>query len=107
MRILPVLDAARQEFSIVLGTRRVSIGLEYNTMADRWFMSLAIDDAPILTSRKVVLNVDLLAPYDFGIGAVFAYAANSGTEPGRAQLPDGRVSLFHMTEAEVAAARAA
>ena len=99
-----VTDAADQRWTAILGGRRCTIRLRYNTVVDRWFMDLSIDDAPILQGRKIVLDVDLLAPFDLGVGALFASANGADIEPGRSELPGGIVRLYHATAEELAAA---
>src|SRR5690242_12462137 len=70
-----IIDAADQQFGAILNLRRVTLRLRYNPTADRWAFNLAIDDEPVLHGRRIVFGTDLLAAYDFGIGAIFAYPA--------------------------------
>lgn len=104
---LPVLDEADQQFGAILTNRRVTIRLRYNRTTDRWAFDLSIDDLPVLRGRRIVLGVDLLAAFDFGIGAIFAFPAVEGALPNRTGLPAGRVKLYHATDDEIAAALAA
>lgn len=97
-----IIDEADQQFATVLDGRRVTIRLRYNVSTDRWNMDLSIDDQPVLTGRRVVTGIDLLAPFDFGIGAVFAFAEKPGTLPDRNALPRSAVRLYHASEAEIA-----
>jgi len=100
-----VADAADQQFSAILNNRRVTLRLRYNVTTDRWSLDLSLDDQPVLQGRRIVTGVDLLAPFDFGIGAIFAYPAAEGQIPDRSGLPSGRVRLYHATPAEIEAAQ--
>jgi hypothetical protein len=101
-----VADEADQQFATVLNNRRVTLRLRYNVTTDRWSFDLSIDDLPVLHGRRIVPGVDLLAPFGFGIGMIFAAAVKPGAEPNRYDLPAGNVRIFHATEAEVEAALA-
>jgi hypothetical protein len=97
-----ITDAADQQFAAVLAGRRVTIRLRYNPTSDRWAMDLAIDDQPVLHGRRIVTGVNLIAPFDFNIGVLFAFSP--GTEdpkPDRQALPAGTVRLYHTTEQEI------
>lgn len=104
---ITVIDEPDQQFSIILNRRRVSFRLWYNSTSDRWSFDMAIDDLPVLTARKIVTGVDLLEPFDFGVGAIFALVVTPDSVPDRDGLPAGRVRLYHATAEEIEAARAA
>lgn len=97
-----IIDEADQQFATVLDGRRVTIRLRYNLSVDRWNMDLSIDDLPVLIGRRVVTGIDLIAPFNFGIGAIFALAEKDGALPDRNNLPRGIVRLYHASEAELA-----
>ncbi|RIY00219.1 hypothetical protein D3218_13115 [Aureimonas flava] len=107
MREFVITDLPDQQFTVILNGRRCTIRLRYNVSADRWMMDLSIDEAPVLTGRKLVLDTDLLAPFDFGLGTIFLSDLGSGAQPDRKALPEGRVRMFHATAEEMTAARAA
>jgi len=88
----------------VLDGRRVTIRLRYNVSTDRWNMDISIDDQPVLTGRRIVTGINLLAPFNFGIGAIFALAEKEGQLPDRNALPRGLVRLYHATAEEIAEA---
>lgn len=92
-----------QLFSISLGNRRVSMRLRYNAFIDRWCFDLALDDLPILHGRRIVTGIDLLAPFNLGIGVIFAASLNSDL-PTRSNLPAGNVRLYQVNQAELDAA---
>ena len=98
-----ISDEADQKFATILNFQRVSFRLRYNTTNDRWSFDLSIDGAPVLHARKIVTGIDLLAPFDFGIGVIFALA-ETNEDPGRNELPQGRVRLYHTTQDEIDAA---
>jgi len=102
----PITDVADQQFGAVLNNRRVTLRIRYNVTTDRWSFNLSIDDTPVLHGRRVVQGVDLLAAFNFGIGAIFAFADNEGAEANRDNLPSGVVRLYHATAAEIEAATA-
>lgn len=99
----PVIDAADQQFGAYLNRRRVTFRLRYNPTSDRWSFDLSLDDQPVLHGRRITTGVDLLAPYNLGIGRLYALAPgpNAQIEPDRRALPDGLVRLYHMSDEEV------
>lgn len=107
MREIKIIDHARQRFAVVLNNRRVTFEVWYSRYTNRWSFDLMIDNGPILQGRRIVLGVDLLRPFNFGVGAVFALADLEGAEPGRDELPRGAVRLYHATQEEIDAAVAA
>ena len=104
MKQFSIIDAPDQQFAVILNNRRVTIRLRYNSTTDRWSMNLAIDDLPVLYGVRIVTGVDLLEPFNLGIGCIFALATNAGQNPDREGLPSGRVRLYHATIEEVEAA---
>lgn len=96
-----ISDAADQQFAAILNNRRVTFRIYYVKASDRWFFDLSIDDTPVLYGRKIVLGVDLLAAFDFGIGSIFVLEVTPGSLPNRRGLPDGLVRMYHATEAEI------
>lgn len=100
---LDILDESKQKFSLIVAERRVTIELWYSVAIDRWSFSLALDGDMVITGRKIVTGVDLLAPFNLGIGVLFAHS-ESGALPTRNALPLGLVKLYHATQEEVDAA---
>jgi hypothetical protein len=99
-----VIDAADQQFAATINNRRVTLRLRWNLTSGRWSLDVSIDNLPVLTGRRVVMGVDLLAPFDFGIGAIFALPAKPGALPGRAELPAADVRLYSASADEIAEA---
>jgi len=104
MEVFRIIDAADQQFGTIINGRRVTIRLRYNPTSERWSFDLAIDDQPVLLGRRIVTGVNLLAPFNFGLGVVFAAAVTPGAVPDRQALPAGTVKLFHASDAELAEA---
>ena len=102
-----LVDEPRQKFSVLLNRRRVTFELWYSQTSDRWSMDLAIDGAPVLHGRRIVTGVDLLAPFNLGIGILFAWPETPGAVPDRRALPLGAVRLYHTTQEEIDASVAA
>lgn len=91
-----IIDAPGQVFSTVVDGRKITIRLRYNTESERFSMDLGIDDVPVLTGRKVTSEVDLLQPFDFGIGSVFAADIDGkGRAPTLTNFVAGTVRLYH------------
>ena len=95
-----ITNEARQRFSVQIVGRRVTFTLWYSGVMDRWSLDLAIDNEPVLHGRRVVVDRDLLAPFRYNIGVVFAFS-EGGEPPGRDQLPLGLVRLYHTTQGEI------
>lgn len=100
---LKIEDHTDQQFEAVLNGRRVTLRLWYNQTSERWELDLAVDDLPVLNGRRIVVGVDILKPFDFGIGVLFAADVVAGSVPDRVSLPNGTVKLFQTTEAEIKA----
>lgn len=91
-----IIDAPGQVFSTVVNNRKITIRLRYNTVSEHFSMDLSIDDVPVLTGRKVTSEVDLLQPFDFGIGSIFAADIDGkGREPTLANFVSGITRLYH------------
>lgn len=101
---LDILDESKQKFSLILNDQRVTIQLWYSATSDRWSFDLALDGDWVLNGRKIVTGVDLIAPFQLGIGVLFAAAEKPGAVPDRTSLPLGLVRLYHATQEEVDAA---
>lgn len=101
-----IVDEPKQKFSVLLNRSRVTFTLWYNPTSDRWSFDLALDDLPVIHGRKIVTGVDLIAPFNLGIGSIFAYS-ETGAIPNRDNLPQGLVKLYHVTQEEIDASVAA
>jgi hypothetical protein len=101
-----IIDEADQQFGAILDDRRVTMRLRYNTVSERWSLDLSIDDLPVMVGRRLVVGVDLLEAFNFGIGVMFVLPIETKPDapPNRENLPDGIVKLYHATDAEVATA---
>ena len=91
-----------QNFSVInLGTKRLGFEFRYNTMLDRWFFNLAVDDDFVLYGQKIVLNTNLLTPHGFGVGVLFAFdTEGTGNEPTYNAILNRSVRLYHASALE-------
>jgi hypothetical protein len=103
MNVFNIVNEADQQFSAFFDNRRVTLRLRYNKVLDRWMFDLSIDDVPVLNGRRIVNDRDLLRGFGFGIGALVAFSP-SNAEPTRNTLPGGKVKLYQLSPAEMAAA---
>lgn len=96
---LPILFAPSQAFTATLADRRCDFLVNYSAWENRWSFDLAIEGVPVLYGRKIVLGADLLGPFNLGIGEIVALdPSGAGAQPGRTELPDGRVRIYHAWE---------
>lgn len=103
-RELPIIDAPSQSFTTTLAGRRCDFVVNYSTWANRWSFDLDVDGMRVLSGRRIVLGVDLVQPFALGIGSLVAAPwGDDNAEPGRTELPSGRVRLFHVEPDAVAA----
>ena len=103
MNVFNVTDHADQQFGTIINGRRVTVRLRYNQSNDRWSFDLSIDDQPVIHGRRIVTGVDLLAPFNLGLGMIVAAVVTPGAVPDRNALPAGEVRVYHVTEADAAA----
>lgn len=103
-----IIDAPDQQFGAILQGRRTTIRLRYSPLINRWSFNLAIDDQLVLRPRKIVTGVDLLDPFNFGIGMLKAMRIDplSDVEEGYDELVQGLVRLYHISDDDVAARQA-
>ena len=104
MRQFLIADLADQQFDVILDGRRVTVRLRYNVTIERWSLDLSISATPVLHGRRIVTGVDLLAPFDFGIGVIFADSIEGDVAPDYDALVGGTVRLFQIAADELAAA---
>lgn len=103
-RELPIIEAPSQSFTTTLSGRRCDFVVNYSTWANRWSFDLDVDGVRVLSGRRIVTGVDLVKQFALGIGNLIAAPwGDSTAEPGRTELPSGRVRLFHFDPDEVAA----
>lgn len=103
MNVFRVTNHADQQFGTIINGRRVTFRLRYNPSNHRWSFDLSIDDQPVLHGRRIVTGVDLLAPFNLGLGLVIAAVVTPGAAPDRDALPAGEVRVYHLTQAEAEA----
>lgn len=103
MREIQIIDAADQQFGLMLNRRRVTMRVRYNTSTERWNFDLSVDDLPVIHGRRIVLGVDLLEVFNLDLGKIFALATVAGDAPDRDGLPSGLVRLYHVSDEEIEA----
>lgn len=99
-----VEDTPYQVMEVTMNGQRVNLYLKYNTMNDHWVMDIYKDGSPLLTGRKLVLDMDLLGRYNFNLGSIICLHVTSKTtvsEPNRYNLVNGDVRLFMAWEEDV------
>lgn len=106
MREIILTDAADQEFTTILNDLRCTFRFRWNVLGGFWTFDLWVREELVLLGRKVVLGVDLVAPFNFGIGAIFAVDyEGKGLLPDRTSVPERRVRIFHADPEEIEAVR--
>lgn len=100
-----ITDSARQKFSTAIDTRRITIKLSYSHTIGRWSFDLAIDGDYVLHGRRVIPNVDLIEPFNFGVGSIFAFS-DKEVEPDKNSLINGALKLYQVSRSELDAALA-
>lgn len=103
MQVFTITNHADQRFGTIINNQRVTFRIWYSATTDRWSFDLSLDDEPVLYGRRIVTGIDLLAPFDYNIGVVFAASVTDGAEPGRNELPSGEVRLYQISEEEIEA----
>ena len=95
-REIKIINAPSQRFVINVADNAMLFHFKYNTRTDRWTFDLSVNNVDVISGRKVVLNIDLLAPYGFGVGLIVAIEPeNQGQLPDRNNLVNGTIRLFH------------
>lgn len=79
---------------------RIGIRFKYNSIFDAWFMDLSLDNEFVITSRKLVTNLDLLIGYNLPVGALFLISTSGEETVTRDGLLDGTYILYYMDYAE-------
>lgn len=93
---IPVINAPWQRLETYLSDTAVSIELLWNGYSERWSMAMFVQGVEKLRGRRLVTGVDLIAPYQLGIGRLFLVDwEGKGASPGRAELPAGVFRLIH------------
>jgi len=93
---ITVTDVPWQRLETYLSDTAVSIELWWNETSARWSMSLEIAGTLVLSGKRLVTGVNLLAPYEFGIGSFYVVDYEGlGGAPGRDSLPSGQFIICH------------
>lgn len=100
-------DSPDQEFSLSLEGKAVTMRVRWNGTANHWHMDLNVEGVTVLNGKRIVLESDLVEPYRFGIGRIFAVAATDGAEPTRDAFADRSVRLYQANDADLVEAEVA
>lgn len=93
---IPIIHAPAQEFTASLAQRRCDFRVFYTETSGRWSFDLSIEGVEVLLGRRIIVGADLLAAFGLGIGELWAEdPSGGGAQPGRTELPDGLVRLYH------------
>jgi hypothetical protein len=96
---IPIIFAPSQAFTMTLAEKRADFRVFYTETADRWSFDLDLEGLPVLAGRRIVTGVDLIAPFNLGIGEIVCLdPSGKGAQPTRRNLPDGIVRLYHAWE---------
>lgn len=107
MREFVLTAAPDQEFTTILNLQRCTLRFRWNVWVGRWMFDLRIGSRDAVLGRRVVLGVDLIEPFGLGIGGIFAADyEGKGAMPGRTEIAERRIRLFHIDPAEIEALRA-
>lgn len=104
MQVFNITNHPDQQFGVIINNRRVTVRLRYSAVTNRWSFDLSLDDVPVLYGRRIVTGIDLIAPFDFGIGMLFSGGNTDAIVPDRNTLPAGEVIFFQVSEEEFAGA---
>lgn len=95
MKRIIVTTDPDQQFSILAGSRRITMRLRFNPTTQRWTFDLARDNAWILRGRRIVTGVDLMRGTGIeDVGVIFAHIDKPNAVPDRAGLSSGAVRLY-------------
>lgn len=100
---LPLSADPSQSFTCQLGNVKYFIQVRLNSRNGVWTLDLA-DDAsrePMIVGVPIVLGVDLLGAYNFGIGSLIAVDLSATGKDATADDLGTRVSLYWVSPDEV------
>ena len=98
---LNIINTSRQQFNFTADGIELQVNLDFNTVANAWFLGLRADGAPIFQGRKLVSRIDLAN--EFTAGTLYAKdASNNSVDVGYDDLVNGNSRLYYLTQAEIA-----
>lgn len=100
---LPLNASPAQSFTCQLGDIKYFFEVQYNSRSSVWTMNLSDDSTRtrMLSGVPLVLGVDLLGPYNFGIGSMIVLdKTGQGLDATANDLGD-RVCLYWISPDEV------
>lgn len=94
---LVVLDRPYQTLEMEMNGVKIRWYIKYNVKFDYWTFDLYKGAKPLLHGRRIVLDIDLLAPYNFGLGQIICIHSPTKLvtkEPNRQNLPARETKLL-------------
>lgn len=93
---LPLTSDPAQRFTAQLGKTKYLFEVKFNSRSGVWTLDMAVaaSKEQILTSIPIVLGVDLLWPYNLGIGRLIAGDTSSRGRDAAADDLGTRVKVF-------------
>lgn len=110
MTRIPITAEPYQQFQVDLEGRLITMRVRFGHLTDAWTFDILDEDlVDLVRGKRITLRTDLLRGHAWQLGGLVAVASHDlGDDPGAGDFGvDGRVNLFHLSEAEVAAAKAA
>ncbi len=101
---LHLIDEPYQRIKTAMNGQIVELYFKYNTQTDHWTLDVYKDGKPLLSGRKLVLGIDLLGRYNFGLGSLVCSHITSKetvSEPNRYNLVNGDVRVFTVWKEDV------
>ena len=99
---LNIVNTSRQQFNFTADGIELQVNLDFNTVANAWFLGLRADGAQVFQGRKLVSRIDLAN--EFTAGTLYAKdASNNSVDVGYDDLVNGNSRLYYLTQAEIAA----
>ena len=88
-----------QELSVRFSDQDVRLKILFNPSANRWTMDIWIDGVLRLAGRKLLASIDIIEPYDLGIGHIYVVDTRmQKQQPERYNFPAGDVRLIWSDE---------
>ena len=102
MREIPFTGSPRERIVFDMEGRAIEVLAQYSDVSGAWSVSLTdVESGPLVSGVRVVLGLDLLAPYALRVGGLVAFATSDPRrDPGKGEL-GSRVRLVHVAESEL------
>lgn len=103
MYVLPCTNDPAQVFTTQLGETKLVVDLQWNDRMELFTLSLANDDTGeiYVHGQAVVLGVDILEPYNLGLGSIVAVDLTKKHEEPNLTNLGNTCNLYWLSEEEV------